>query len=77
MPSLSLSSSYIDAYLASKKITSLASVSEAHQSLQNKTCIGSEFLGWIDLPATIQNSLDDIEATAQKLRSISDVLIVC
>lgn len=77
MPSLSLSSSYIDAYLASKKVTSLISVLEAHQSLQNKTCIGSDFLGWIDLPATIQNSLDDIEATAQKIRSISDVLIVC
>lgn len=53
------------------------SLSDAHTALQNKTCQGSEYLGWIDLPNTIQTSILHIEKTADKLRAISDVLIVC
>lgn len=77
MSSLSLSSSYIDAFLSAPNSELGTSLLEAHQSLQKKTCAGSDFLGWIDLPVTLQNSLDDIEATAQKIRGISDVFIVC
>jgi len=77
MPSLSLSSSYVDAYLTSKKVSLPVSLSEAHESLQNKTCPGTGFLGWIDLPVTIQNYIADIQATADMIRSMSDVLIVC
>jgi glucose-6-phosphate isomerase len=77
MPSLSLCSTYVDAYIASKKITVPMSLFEAHESLQNKTCVGSDFLGWIDLPATIQDSIVDIQATAERLQAISDVLVVC
>ncbi len=50
MTHLALSSSYVDAYLASKNVTVPISLSEAHESLQNKTCMGADFLGWIDLP---------------------------
>ncbi len=74
---LSLSSSYIDTYLASKKVSLPVSLSKAHESLQNKTCLGADFLGWIDLPATIQDHIADIQATADMIRSMSDVLIVC
>lgn len=45
--------------------------------LQNKTCAGNDFLGWVDLPTQIsQTLLDDINDTAQKLRAISDVVVV-
>lgn len=77
MTMLSLSTQFVDQYLTNKLLVIPVSLSQAHQSLQNKTCLGADFLGWVDLPVTIQNSLDDIEATAQKIRGTSDVLIVC
>lgn len=47
------------------------------ESVLTKTCAGKEFLGWVDLPAEISPTfLGDIEDTAQKLRSISDVVVV-
>lgn len=77
MTHLALSSSYVDAYLASKNVTVPICLSEAHESLQNKTCMGADFLGWIDLPRDIQESLADIQKTADTLQAQSDVLIVC
>lgn len=77
MPSLSLSSSYVDEYLSAKKVSLPISLSEAHESLQNKTCLGADFLGWVDLPQSIQESIPDIQKTADALRAQSDVLIVC
>ncbi|MFO7862703.1 MAG: glucose-6-phosphate isomerase [Salinivirgaceae bacterium] len=47
------------------------------KSLSDKTCAGNDFLGWIDLPAqTDQAFLDEINETANKLRSNSDVVVV-
>jgi glucose-6-phosphate isomerase len=77
MSSLFFSSSYADAYLASKNVSFSISLPDAHISLQNKTCFGSDFLGWVDLPTTIQSSLVDIQQSADSLRTMSDVLIVC
>ena len=77
MSPLSLSTSYVDAYLTDHPVTAPISLEVAYQSLQNKTCPGNDFLGWIDLPLTIQESVSDIQQTAEKLRQISDVLIVC
>jgi len=77
MSLLSLSTSYVDGFLSAENVELGTSLLEAHQSLQKKSCVGADFLGWIDLPVTLQNSLDDIEATAQKIRGTSDVLMVC
>jgi glucose-6-phosphate isomerase len=77
MSSLTLSSSYVDVYLASKNVILPISLPEAHESLQDKTCLGADFLGWIDLPQNIHKSLSDIQETADALRVQSDVLMVC
>lgn len=45
--------------------------------MQKKTCLGSDFLGWINLPKGIQDDIADIQGTAEMIRSVSDVLIVC
>lgn len=50
---------------------------ELMNALQQKTCAGNDFLGWIDLPAAISPALlDDINQTAQNLRNLSDVVVV-
>ncbi|MDR1719552.1 MAG: glucose-6-phosphate isomerase [Dysgonamonadaceae bacterium] len=46
-------------------------------ALHNGTGKGNDFLGWLHLPASITVSeLDDIEATAQKLRQSCEVVVV-
>ncbi len=47
---------------------------EAKETLVNKTGLGNEFLGWLDLPVNIE--LDDIVNTAKEIRSKSSVLVV-
>jgi glucose-6-phosphate isomerase len=45
-------------------------------SLQEKTCTGSDFLGWLDLPYQKNNSeLDKIQNLAKKIREKSDYFI--
>lgn len=48
---------------------------EVHRSLLNKTCVGRDFLGWIDLPWDIAAELPRIQNLAQEIREHSDHLI--
>lgn len=51
---------------------------DAHRALQEKTCRGSDFLGWIDLPEEMTDEkIAEIQSYADNLRGKSDVLIVC
>ena len=46
-------------------------------SMDNGTCPGSDFLGWIHLPSeTTPELLDEIQAEADKLRKLCDVIVV-
>ena len=49
----------------------------AHEKLINKTGLGSEFTGWMELPQRIKDTeLDSIIAAAEKIRSRSKALVV-
>ena len=49
----------------------------AHEKLLNKTGLGSEFTGWMELPQRIKDTeLDSIIAAAEKIRSRSKALVV-
>lgn len=49
----------------------------ALKSLKDGTCKGNDFLGWLDLPVRITaEELEDIEKTANDLRSRTDVVVV-
>jgi len=51
---------------------------EVHSSLQNWTCLGSDFLWWVDLPEnTTEEDVWNIQHAAEELQKVSDVLIVC
>lgn len=52
-------------------------VDAAHRLLEEKTGLGKEFLGWLELPNAIQKEeLEAIKAAAYKIQGDSDVLIV-
>lgn len=75
---LSIQTGYIDNFLSGKSFSPVISISEAHQALQNKTCRGSDYLGWINLPDDMTDEkIAEIQLSANSLRKQSDVLIVC
>lgn len=48
-----------------------------HDNMQNKTGVGSEFLGWHDWPSRVSETfLKEIQQTADNIRQNSDVLVV-
>ena len=49
----------------------------AHDTVQNKSGAGNDFLGWVDLPVNYdKDEFSRIKAAAEKIRNDSDVLIV-
>ncbi len=52
-------------------------VTELHNGIENKKLDGSEYLGWLDLPEKIEETLiEDIIETSQKIKDSSDTFIV-
>ena len=55
----------------------LDKASLAYDTLVNRTGLGNEFLGWLDLPETVtEEELKYINDTAKEIREKSDVLVV-
>lgn len=54
-----------------------AKVKAAHKSLEDGTCPGNDFLGWLHLPSsTTQDFLDEIQSVADTLRKKCKVIVV-
>lgn len=52
-------------------------VKAAQEALENRTCPGNDFLGWLHLPSSITPAfLDEIQATADILRAKCEVIVV-
>ena len=52
-------------------------VKAAQEALENGTCPGNDFLGWLHLPSNITSEfLDEIQATANTLRDKCEVIVV-
>ncbi len=52
-------------------------VKAAQEALENGTCAGNDFLGWLHLPSSITPEfLDEIQAVANTLRSKCEVVVV-
>jgi len=51
-------------------------VEKAHKDLENRTGVGAEFTGWLDLPQRIKNSfLNELVELGQEIREHSDCLL--
>ena len=52
-------------------------VSAAQQALEQGTCAGNDFLGWLHLPSQISPEfIDEINATAQVIKDNCDAVVV-
>jgi len=67
----------ITEFIPISKVYSLQEkVDICQQQLKDKSGAGNDFLGWIDLPSNMIPLLNDIKQEAERLRSISDVIVV-
>ncbi|HNX91411.1 MAG TPA: glucose-6-phosphate isomerase [Candidatus Omnitrophota bacterium] len=74
---VTLDTQYLNGFVDERDIESISpEIMRAHDTVKNGTGAGKDFLGWLDLPSRMQNSLADIKDCAASLRSVSDVLIV-
>ena len=52
-------------------------VKAAQEALENGTCPGNDFLGWLHLPSSITKEfINELNATAQVIRENCDVVVV-
>ena len=65
-------------FISDAEIKALAPyVKVAHDTVQNKTGAGNDFLGWVDLPVDYdKEEFARIKKAAEKIRNDSDILIV-
>ncbi|MBP7822762.1 glucose-6-phosphate isomerase [Candidatus Gracilibacteria bacterium] len=75
---LSLNTGYVDVFLGGNKISPKISLPKAHKSIQDKTCAGCEYLGWVDLPENTNDEIiSEIQIYSESLQLSTDILIVC
>ena len=76
MATIRVHTTYIEDAVNDHAKTLYPEVEKAHKTTVDKTGLGHEFLGWVDLPGRMDETLSAIETTAKRLRSIADVLVV-
>ena len=66
------------ALVSAEKVAALESkVAEAQQALENGTCAGNDFLGWLHLPSSITPEfLNEVQACADVMRANCDTVVV-
>ncbi|GAF01890.1 glucose-6-phosphate isomerase [Saccharicrinis fermentans] len=78
MENLKIDISKTFTFVSEEKVNGYKSQVASHlKSLYEKTGRGSDFLGWVNLPSSIDEAqLSDIETTAANLKSKADVVVV-
>ena len=76
--SVKLIDKYVKDFISEEQILSYQDkINAADEMLRNKSGEGSDFLGWLDLPANYdKDEFERIKKSAEKIKSDSDVLIV-
>lgn len=76
--SVKLTDKYVSSFLTDSEIDSYAEkIEKAHKMLHEKSGVGSDFTGWVDLPFNYdKEEFSRIKAAAKKIASDSEVLIV-
>ena len=78
MKTISLDITKATSFLAEGAVNAYESkVKAAQEALENGTCAGNDFLGWLHLPSSITpDFLAEIEAVAKTLREKCEVVVV-
>ncbi|MBR3300596.1 MAG: glucose-6-phosphate isomerase, partial [Clostridia bacterium] len=75
---IKFNSNYADKFIRENDLAGLKpQVEAAHKMIENKTGLGNDFLGWVDLPVNYDKAeFARIKAAADKIKSDTDILIV-
>ena len=75
---VNFSRSFADSFIRENDLKGLESqVKLAHETINNKSGLGNDFLGWVSLPEDYdKQEFDRIKKAADKIRNDTDVLIV-
>jgi len=75
---IKLNQQYLEKYVADDDIVQYQDkIKKAISDLENKKGLGNDFLGWINLPSSIQeDEIEKIKKTAELLRKNSELVIV-
>ena len=75
--SIKFNTDHLKGFVDEKDIKSLEpKIQQAHQQLEKRDGPGHEFLGWMDLPGRIQDSLiNELNQLAKEVQSHSDAMI--
>ena len=78
MKNIQLDYTYILDFVKEKDIQKMqVKVNEVHKVIEDRTGIGNDFLGWLDLPSRVTMSeMDKINKVAEDIRKHSDILVV-
>ena len=76
--SLQFKDKYVSAFVSKEEIYSYQDkITKAHNDLHNKTGVGNDFTGWVDLPVDYdKEEFARIKVAAEKIKNNSDILIV-
>ena len=75
---LKLNAKYLESFVQPHELTAIAPlVTAAHKTLESRSGLGNDFLGWVDLPESYdKEEFARIKAAAQRIKEKADVLIV-
>lgn len=75
---LKFNSSYAESFCSENDLLGLKTqVETAHKTLHEKTGLGNDFLGWVDLPVNYdKDEFERIKKSAEKIKNDSDILVV-
>ena len=73
-----LETKYVSSFMGEEELTALQPmVNAAHEMLHNGTGLGSDFLGWVDLPVNYdKEEFARIQAAAERIKKDTDVFVV-
>ncbi len=76
--SISLNTKYLEKFVAAHELSAAKNAASlAAKTLEEKSGLGNDFLGWVDLPTNYdKEEFARIKAAAEKIKSNSDILIV-
>lgn len=75
---IKLNAKYLEPFVQSHELDAIAPlVSAAHESLESRSGLGNDFLGWVNLPEDYdKDEFERIKKAAQRIQEKADVLIV-
>lgn len=76
--SIKLNTKYLEGFVSAHELEGIKTqVSAAHKLLSDKSGLGNDFLGWVDLPVCYdKEEFERIKAAAESIKKKADILIV-